>query len=112
MPALAHPLEQRLAQPQRRRGVADEPGGLLLGLGLGQQLDAVLRSEIVELIRSAARLDQVRRDHRVVGRFDAQGLGVMRDELALELLRRRPDNNLVLSRERGAIGVRGESPGA
>src|SRR5205814_8113385 len=72
--ALADALEQRLAQAQRRGGVTDEPGGLLLGLRLRQQLDAVLRREIVELVRGAARFDQVRGDHRVVGGRDAKRL--------------------------------------
>jgi hypothetical protein len=94
-PALADALEQRVAQAQGRGRVANECRGLLLGLGDGQQLDPVLGREIVERVLGAAGLDQVREDHRVVRRLDAQRLGVVRDQLALEALRPRRDDDLL-----------------
>ena len=78
------PLEQRLAQPQRRRGVAHERGRLLVGRRLRLELDAVLRGEIVELVGRPPGLDQIRGDHRVVLGLDAERLRVVRDEPAVE----------------------------
>src|SRR5262249_56512184 len=54
--ALADALEQRLAQTERPRGMANEPCRLLLRLLLPVELEAVLRGAIVEPVRRAARL--------------------------------------------------------
>jgi hypothetical protein len=99
-PALADALEQRVAQAQGRGRVADERRGLLLGLGDRQELDPVLGREVVERVLGPARIDQVREDHRVVRRLDAQRLGVVRDQLALQPLGPRRDDDLV-PRRRG-----------
>jgi hypothetical protein len=97
-PALADALEQRVAQAQRRSRMADERRRLLLGLGDGQELDPILGREVVEHVLGPARLDQVREDHRVVHGLDPQRLGVVRDQLALEPLRPRRDDDLVAHR--------------
>ena len=47
--------------------MADERRGLLLGGRIRLELDAVLGHEVVELVLRAAGVDQVRRDHRVLG---------------------------------------------
>jgi len=75
--------------------MADERGRLLLGLGDRHQLDPVLGGEIVELVVGPARLDQVREDHRVVDDLGSQRLRVVGDQLALEPLGPRRDDDLV-----------------
>ena len=90
----------------------DEPRRLLFGLRFGQQFEPVLGGEIVELVGGAARFDQVRRDHRVVGSRDAQCLGIVSDELAFQSFGPRSDHDFLLGRERGALGISGESPRA
>ncbi len=89
LPLLADALEQRVAQAQRHRGVADEPVRLLLRVGLGLRLDRVLGGEVVEEVLAPARLDQIREEHRVVDGVDADLLRVVRDQLAAKLARRR-----------------------
>ena len=98
--ALAHALEQRVAQAQRDGRVADEPRRLLLRLRLGDGLDRVLGREVVEEVLAAGRVDQVGEDHRVVGGLDPQRLRVVRDERPLEPLRPRRDDDLVAERDR------------
>ena len=94
---LAHALEERVAQPERRGRSPYERGRLLFGLRLRDELQAVLGSEVVELVLGAAGLDQVREDQRVVGRLDPERLGVVRDDLTLRLERLGPgrDDHLV-----------------
>ena len=62
-----------------------ERGGLLLGGRIGLELDAVLGHEVVERVLGTTRVDQVRRDHRVVGGrlSEAQLLRVVSDDLDL-----------------------------
>jgi hypothetical protein len=64
--------------------MADECRGVLIGGRLRNPLDPVLRRKVVELVGGATRLDQVRRDERVVRRLDPLGLGVVGDDLALQ----------------------------
>src|SRR5204863_344012 len=71
MAALAHALEQRAAQAERRGGMTNQPRRLFLRLRLRVELEPVLGGQVVELVRRPARLDQVRRDHRV---FDRAGV--------------------------------------
>ena len=52
--ALAHALEERVAQARGDGRVADELRGLLLRLGLGDGLDGVLGGEVVEEVLAAA----------------------------------------------------------
>jgi hypothetical protein len=86
--ALADALPQKRREPERRRGTADERGGLLLGRRLRHDLDPVLGRELVEHVLGPAGLDQVRGDHRVLDRRDAgadqpawRGLEVVRDDV-------------------------------
>ena len=65
---------------ERRGRLADESGGLLVGRRLGDELDAVLRRQVVEKVRRAAGLDQVGHEQRIVGGVDPRGLGVMDDQ--------------------------------
>ena len=84
--ALPHLLAQQRSEPARRLRVTDERRRLLLGRRLRLELEAVLGSEVVEQVLRAAGVDQVRRDHRVVGSFDPQRLRVVhreRDPVAL-----------------------------
>jgi hypothetical protein len=106
--ALAHAVEQRLAQAQRHGRMPHEARSLLLGLRLGDGLDRVLRSEVVEEVLAPRRLDQVGQDHRVVGRLDAQRLRIVRDERPFEPLRTRRDDDLVGQRDGDASVVRGD----
>ena len=108
--ALAHAVEQRVAQAQRHGCVPDEARRLLLGLRLGDRLDRVLRREVVEEVLAPGRVDQVGEDHRVVRGLDAQRLRVVRDERPLETLRARRDDDLVAERDRDASLVGGRSP--
>ena len=64
---LAEPGAQLRSQPSRGFGVADERGGLLLRRGLGDELDAVLAGEVVELVSRPTRVDEVGREQSVVG---------------------------------------------
>jgi hypothetical protein len=52
--------------------VAHERSGLVVGRRPGDRLDAVLLCEVVELVTGPARLDQVREQHRVLGRLHRQ----------------------------------------
>ena len=63
----------------------DEARRRLLGGRLRLELEPVLGREVVEQVRRAAGLDQVRREHRVVGRRErqVQRLRVVRDELGV-----------------------------
>ena len=107
--ALAHAVEQRVAQAQRDGRVADEPRRLLFRLRLGDRLDRVLASELVEQVLAPGRVDQVGEDHRVVGGLDSQGLRVVRDERPLEPLRSRRDDDLVGKGERETPVVCGDT---
>ena len=80
---LAQPRAQLRGEPSRRLGAPDERGGLLLGGRLGDELDAVLAGEVVELVAGAARVDEVGGDERVVRRraAEAQALRVVRANL-------------------------------
>ena len=78
--ALAHAREERPGEPRGRGGAADERLGLLLGGRIGAELEAVLRRQLVEGVRRARRLDQVREQQRVLLRGDALRLGVVDDE--------------------------------
>ena len=81
-PPLADPRAQRGREPARGLGPADERGGLLLGRGLRDELETVLAREVVELVAGAARVDEVRRDQRVVAwATEAQALRVVRGDL-------------------------------
>jgi hypothetical protein len=64
--------------------VTDEQRGRLLRRRVRLELDAVLGHEVVELVLGATGIDEVRRDHRVVGNGSAkpQQLRVVRDDLA------------------------------
>ena len=85
----------RASAAASRRGTSAariERRRLLLDLRVGQRLDAVLRREVVELVRGTPRLDQVRGDHRVLGRKlrqPRQRLVVVRDDLRVAQPRRR-----------------------
>src|SRR5262249_50616131 len=72
--AVLEPLEQGRREPARKLGGADERGGLLVGGRDRDELDAVLGGELGERVRGTARLDQVRREDRVVGRLDSERL--------------------------------------
>ena len=78
--ALAHLVAQQGSEPARRLRVTHESRGLVLGRRLRLELEAVLRSEVVEQVLRAAGVDQVRGDQRVVGRVDAQRLRVVHGE--------------------------------
>ena len=82
--ALAQSCTKRRGEPPRHLGGADRGRGLLLDLGVGKRLDAVLGGEVVELVRGTARLDQIRGDHRVLGgklREPRQSLVVVGNDL-------------------------------
>ncbi len=99
--ALADPLEQEVAQPERGGGVADERSGLLLGRRIRLELQAVLRLELYERILGPGGLDQVREEQRVVDRLDALSLCVVDDHGPSHALGRRHDH---------ALGVRHGDP--
>ena len=101
--ALAHALEEQVAQPERRRGVADERSGLLLGGRVRLELEPVLGCELVQRVLGARRLDQVREEQRVVLRRDALRLGVVDDQLALEPLRPRRDDDALRNGDRDPL---------
>ena len=83
VPALEQPRAHLGDDPRRDRRPADERRRLLVGLGLGLELDAVLDREVVELVGRPPRLDQVGGEERVVGGHDPLGLGVVRDAFDL-----------------------------
>ena len=73
-------------QPARNLGVPDERRRLVVGRRRRDRLDAVLRRQVVELVRRPARLDQVGEQHRVLDRLHRQPrqrLEVVRDQLRL-----------------------------
>ena len=78
--ALANAREERLGEPSSCGGPAHERLGLLLGGRLGLKLEAVLGGQLVDGVRGARRLDQVREQQRVLLRGDALRLGVVDDE--------------------------------
>ena len=80
---LAEPGAQLRGQSSRGFGVPDERGGLLLGGGLGDELDAVLAGEVVELVARPARVDEVGGDAGCRRRraAEAKRLCVVRGEL-------------------------------
>ena len=57
--ALADAVEEQVAEPVGRRGVADERRRLLVGGRLRLELEAVLGGEVVERVLGPRRLDQV-----------------------------------------------------
>ena len=57
--------------------MANERRGLCLRGRLRLELEAVLGGEVVEQVLGPARVDQVRRQERVVRGIDAQGLGIV-----------------------------------
>jgi hypothetical protein len=90
VPALAHALEQRLAQPARGRGVRTS-AAVSSSAPARDELDAVLGARSsssygARRARSGTRRSSCRRP------LDAQRLGVVRDELAVERSRPRPDD--------------------
>ena len=81
--SLAHALEKRRRESARDFGVPNQRCGVVVGGRRRDWLDTVLTSEIVELVRRASRLDEVREDHRVLGRLHRQPrqcLEVVRDQ--------------------------------
>ncbi len=60
--------------------MTDQGRGLLLRLGLGPKLDAILGGQVVKDVAGSARLDQIGHEERVVNDVQPQGLGVVRDE--------------------------------
>ena len=87
---LDEPLAHRSCKPPGRLGVTDEQRGRLLRGRLGLDLDAVLGGEIVDQVRRAAGLDQVRGEHRVVdgGKRQPQRFRVVRHDLGVAKERR------------------------
>ena len=65
-PTLDDLRNEGLGEPARRLGMSDERRGLFLGRRLRLELDPVLGHEVVEVVLGPARIDQVRREHRVV----------------------------------------------
>ncbi len=65
--------------------MADESRGLVLRRGLRLQLEAVLGSKVVEQILGAAGVDEIGRDERVVGSFDAERLRIVHGEQGVTL---------------------------
>ena len=104
-PPLPHPGSKRRREPPRRLGVPHERRRLLLGRGIGNELEAVLPSEVVELVAGPARVDEVRGDQRVVRRSatEAEELRVVRKDLrvaqhAAELLQGALDHQHLVGR--------------
>ncbi len=94
----------------RRRGISACRTSLvvvLVRLRRREDLDAVLRGEVLELVRGAAGLDQVRGEQRVVAGVDAERLRIVDDEVGpLDARRARPDDDLVPGRD-GRVPVLG-----
>ena len=88
--ALDDALAHRRGEPAGCLGMPDEARRRLLRGRLRVELEAVLGREVVDEVRRAAGLDQVRREHRVVGRSEreVQRLRVVRDELGVAKQRR------------------------
>ena len=82
---------ERPRETPRRFGVTHERSRLLLGGRVGLELDAVFGHEIVELVLGAARIDQIREDHRVVGGrlSQPQRFRVVRDDVEARRSRQR-----------------------
>jgi hypothetical protein len=77
------PLPHRAGEPERRGAVANQGGGVLLGRRLRLQLDSVLGGEVVERIRRAAGLDEIRHEERVVHNVETQRLCVVGNEVGI-----------------------------
>ena len=83
--ALANPLAQERRQPKGCFRVPDEGRGLLLRCRLRLQLEPVLRSKVAQQVLGAAGVDEIGRDQRVVGSFDAERLRVVHGEQGVTL---------------------------
>ena len=99
--------EQRADQPARRLRVAHELRRLLVRRGCRQQLDAVLGGEVVELVRRAAGVDQVRGEQRVVARVDAERLRVVHDQVSFDAGRPWADHHVLSCGDRCPVAVCG-----
>ncbi len=111
--ALGDPLPHRAREPSRGGCMTDQGRGLLLRLGLGPKLDAILGGQVVEDVAGSARFDQIGHEERVVNDVQPKGLGVVRNEGGLAELRpklRRPrtDDDLVARVESDAAVLDGD----
>jgi hypothetical protein len=89
--------------------MADECRRVLVGRRVGDELDPVLRREVVELVGRPTRVDEVRGKKRVLGGLDVLRLRVVGDERALEPRRPRADDNAFRRRDRDPAVLGGDA---
>ena len=100
--------DEGLGEPKGGGRVANERGGVLVGRGVGNELDAVLGREVVELVGRAARVDQVGGQQRVLRGLDTLRLRVVGDESPVEARRAWADDDTFLGGDRSAAVLRSD----